>query len=81
MSENFGTYLGEIRKAKSSILQMTPDEWQNVVDFASKTGQRIRIGGKDDITVDGVPMSYNAIVSGLEAIEAAEEYTANRVSL
>lgn len=81
MSEEFGKYLGEVRKAKSSILEMSAQEWQNCCDYASKTGQRVRVSSKDDITVDGAPMSYNAIVDGLLSIEAAEEYTANRMSL
>lgn len=72
MSEEFGKYLNEFRKKKASILEMTQDEWQNVTDYASKTGQRIRVQSKDAITVDGVEMSYSAIVDGLEAIEAAE---------
>lgn len=81
MSEEFGKYLGEVRKARSSILEMTPDEWQNVVDYASKTGQMIKISGKDDILIGGQPVSYDSIVSGLMDIESAENDRDVRMSL
>jgi hypothetical protein len=81
MSEVFGAYLNQVRKTKASITEMTPDEWQNVIDYASKTGQCIKISGKDAITVDGVAMSYDHLVEGLMAIEAADEYSANRMSI
>lgn len=81
MSEEFGKYLGEIRKAKSSILEMSAQEWQNCCDYASKTGQRVRVSSKDDITVDGMPMSYDHIVDGLMSIEAAENDRDVRMSL
>ena len=81
MSEEFGKYLNEIRKAKASITEMTPDEWQTCCDYAARTGQCIKISGKDAITVDGVAMSYDHLVEGLMAIEAADEYSANRMSI
>jgi hypothetical protein len=82
MSENFGEYLGEIRKAKkSSILDMTHDEWQTCCDYAARTGHMVSVGSRDDISVDGVPTSIDAIERGLQCIEDAEEAIEMRQSL
>jgi hypothetical protein len=55
---------------QESLLTMSTEQWQNIVDFASATGQRIRARSINDITVNGEPVSYNALVEDLQRIEA-----------
>jgi hypothetical protein len=76
--ETKGKYLGSSR---GTILDMTETQWNVILDYAAKTGQRVRVRNIDEITVDGMPYSYNHICDGLDSIEAAEDERERRQDL